>query len=173
VFLPGMVSTFLLGLNNAETVLKSANAEPMASQESLSRRMGVFVTSIECGSPLDDFTIKNPSWEYVETQISSLDGIDKDGVILKADVDSCMAVICGRGDQYIVAGFLEGGRCFMMAGGVKGRSKQKIAYSGDVNAYASHHVVELKDALTAAKQFFQSGQLAQEFKWNMKKEQPH
>lgn len=137
---------------------------PKPAAEAL-KLINMFVTSIEYGSPNADGSVPSPDWNCVEMHLRSLDGDNKDGVILASSGSSYLGISGGRSNQYVVAGYVEGRGSVILANGPKGEGVQQVVVNGDFNDFASEFVVGLEDAIAAAREFFQSGSLVRQFKW--------
>jgi hypothetical protein len=125
----------------------------------------MFVTSLQYGSPTGDRNLANPEWDSVEMHLRLLDGDSSDGVILGSSGNSYLGVSGGRGNQYVVAGYIAGFGSFILANGEKGHGTRQVVVNGDFNNYPARHVVGLDDAIAAAKEFFESGDLVKGFIW--------
>lgn len=127
----------------------------------------MFIKAIEYGPNGNETTAADPSWDFVEAIIRSLDGHASDGVALDSSGTSYMGISGGQDGRYVVAGFLEGFGSFICASGEAGPPKE-VVVAGDYNTYASSNVVGVETAIRAAKAFFERGLLSKGLKWEAK-----
>jgi hypothetical protein len=109
--------------------------------------------------------VENPTWDVVEAALRSLDGQERDGIVLQRDNQSYMGISGGEDNQCAIIGYLEGFGEYVCASGVEDGPAQDVAVAGDYNSFESKHVIELEKALLAAKAFFERGVLSEQLKW--------
>src|SRR5215469_8103747 len=112
----------------------------------------MFIKAIEYGPNGNETTAADPSWDFVESILRSLDGQASDSVALDSSGKSYMGITGGRDGRNVVAGFLEGFGSFICASGEAGPPKE-VVVTGDFNTYASTNVVGVETAIRAAKAF--------------------
>ncbi len=127
----------------------------------------MFVTSLEFdAADGSDEVISKPSWSQAVDSIRALDGEQKDNVCLDADDDSYMGIAGGRGDEYVVAGFLTASGRFILACGEGSGAIKHIPVCGDENPFCDFEIVNQEVVLEVAKTFFERGICDPGFKWN-------
>jgi hypothetical protein len=109
--------------------------------------------------------VENPPWNVVEAAVRSLDGEQRDGLVLQGTGQSYMAVSGGENNRYAIVGHLEGCGEFICASGVEGGPAQDVVVAGDYNSFESKHVIDIETALLAAKAFFEHGLLCNDLRW--------
>ena len=110
-------------------------------------------------------TVENPTWDCVEAALRSLDGQERDGLVLQCANSSYMGISGGENDCYAIVGYSEGFGEYICASGVEGGPEQNVVVAGDYNQFQSKHVVDIKMAVLAARTFFDRGELSSELKW--------
>jgi hypothetical protein len=107
----------------------------------------------------------DPQLVEVEAALRSLDGEERDGIILNSGGQSYMGISGGERGRYVVAGYLEGQGSFICANGNPDGPRKDVVVARDYNTYASKNVVCLEDAIVAAKAFCKHGALSYRLKW--------
>lgn len=127
----------------------------------------MFVTTLEIGA-FGTGKVSNPNWQMVEVALRKLDGDENDSVILGCDDESYMGVVGGNDGRYFVGGFLKSQGSFACSDG-NSETLLDVACAGDFNQYPAKNVLWLDAAITAAKAFYELGQLCSRYKWEMNK----
>lgn len=109
--------------------------------------------------------VEDPRWDAVEAALRSLDGRDSDGLVLQRTSQTYMGVAGGENGCYAIVGHLEGFGEFICASGVEGGPPRDVAVAGDYNRFESKHVVDIENAVLAAKAFFDAGVLSNQLRW--------
>jgi hypothetical protein len=133
----------------------------------------MFIKSIEIQSLTGAKAVEKPDWSLVENELRSLDGCDKDSLILDHnDERSYMGISGGRDNQYVVGGYLEGFGSFIANIGIESTKIVEAVVCGDFIEYTAMNVVDLESAIAMAKVFFNSGELASSFRWEKQRREP-
>jgi hypothetical protein len=125
----------------------------------------MFIKAMEYGPSANESTIKFPTWDQVEAALRGLDGQTTDSVILALDGQSYLGISGGEDNRFVLAGYIESFGSFICASGVHEGPAVDVVVAGDFNSYASKNVIELHQALEAARALHERGVLSEHLKW--------
>src|SRR5882762_5549932 len=101
--------------------------------------------------------IYNPSLSDIELAIRALDGKRRQGIILLGTDDAHLAVGGGLVDQFVVYATFDNELFFSVTSNDNCGSSVRLLVGGQEGEYPSHIIVNLNQALVAARTFAQSG----------------
>ena len=127
--------------------------------------LNMFVTRIELGSRDDSISVENPTWDCAREAIESLNGKERDSVILEGEGDQYLGVSGGNEGRYVVGGYHEDFGSFLAACGPKSQGTLEVSVSGDYNPFSHCYVINLQKTIELARVFFESGSLKEDGNW--------
>jgi hypothetical protein len=119
------------------------------------------------GTDSSDEEIVNPSWSDIEARIVGLDAAKYTMVTLRGD-DPAYLVVGGGVGKYVVYATFDNNQFLAVCSKTESNSRTLLYIGGQEGDYPDNIVVDASLALTAAKTFFESGQLDKSLRWQNK-----
>lgn len=105
------------------------------------------------------------SWEEVEADLRRLDGESSDSIFIAAQGQDHMSIAGGNDGRYVVQARIGRG-CFVCSSGKSDGSIKDVAACWDYVPFPSANVLDLETAIAAAREFYATGGLAPQLKWD-------
>ncbi len=122
----------------------------------------LFVNCHGIDSPVPE--VDFPAWDEVETAIRSLDGKNRDQVILIIDDGHSLLIGGGECGVYFCEAELPNGQ-FVLTDPSKSSEKTLTIMNGQPGDYVESHTIDLNAVLAAAKSFYDLADIAISLTW--------
>lgn len=140
-------------------------AEARPSIDELVGGINVFVTSLERTDGFDERMIEHPTWNEVVDAISDIGRPDCESVFLHGPGPSILT-IAGRSGEYVIEASIEGHTFLVVINKSNDRGKRvNFILAGDDFEVPDYQVCSKEMALTAAKEFYETGKCSNQFEW--------
>jgi hypothetical protein len=107
---------------------------------------------------------ENPTWDEVERAVRNLDGRSTNQVILMVEEDHYLLVGGGENGKVVCEAEVPDGR-FMLTDPGQPLDLSVTVMNGQPADYSAQHVVDVGEALEAARYFHSSGSLSNGLRW--------